>query len=416
MASQAFNWTGILQKPLDLFTGESVFDQAVPLLENLSTTSVTTLLATVLALVFFLARALMSRGSFANYYTSSGGGRSPYAAYAHSTTNDHGLDHLYGYVDEREVVLPPAYGHAPTFEDDNTPDVVHIRYRGETWSFEFPPYSIAEEKATVKHVRDRVATRLGLDRGEEGRIKLMYKDRELKWNDEPLRKYGCKQNSEISAMLLQETRDYNRRAVHLNNSDSDSHATSARSSKEEVRPHRSNSTYRRREPRDDEQRPNYANSRNLHPHDNHTPPGGTSSPRQPSPNRPNQQRAPRQPSPAPASNSTAPSSRSSAPAVQPPADPSTDLGKLQNARYEFHTQWVPLIDQFLRSPPSDREDRDKEYRRLNEIAYKRVFEVGDAIEPDGKDKEEIRATRKKLYAEAQDVLKDLDKFKPKDGK
>lgn len=45
-----------------------------------------------------------------------------------------------------------------------------------------------------------------------------------------------------------------------------------------------------------------------------------------------------------------------------------------------------------------------------------MFEVGDAIEPDGRDKEEIRATRKKLYAEAQDVLKDLDKFKPKDGK
>lgn len=41
-----------------------------------------------------------------------------------------------------------------------------------------------------------------------------------------------------------------------------------------------------------------------------------------------------------------------------------------------------------------------------------VFEKGDAIEPEGADKEEIRSTRKLLYREAQDVLKDLDKFKP----
>lgn len=53
---------------------------------------------------------------------------------------------------------------------------------------------------------------------------------------------------------------------------------------------------------------------------------------------------------------------------------------------------------------------------MSEIAYKRVFEPGDAIEPDGQDKEEIRATRKKLYGEAQSILKDLDRFKPKDSK
>lgn len=414
MATQAFNWTGILQKPLDLLAGESVFNQAVPLLENLSTTSVTTLLATVVALIFIAARALMSRGSFAQYY-HNGGGRSPYAAYAQTTTNDHDLNQFYGYMNENEVVLPAPYNS--TFEDDNSPDVVHIRYRGDTWTFEFPPYSIAEEKATVKHVRDRVATRLGLDRGEEGRIKLMYKDRELKWNDEPLRKYGCKQNSEISAMLLQEARDYNRRNAHLKDSDSDSHISSARTSREEVRPHRSNSTYRRREPRDDEPRPSYANGRNLHPHDNHTPPQGTNSPRQHSPIRTTQPRPTRQPSPTPTPTSATAPSRSSAPAVQPPqADPSSDLGKIQQLRYEFHTQWVPKIDQFLRSPPSDRDERDKEYRRLGEIAYKRVFEAGDMIEPDGKDKEEIRATRKKLYNEAQGILKELDKYKPKDGK
>ena len=82
-------------------------------------------------------------------------------------------------------------------------------------------------------------------------------------------------------------------------------------------------------------------------------------------------------------------------------------------RYEFHTEYAPLLHRYIRSPPPDKEDRDKEYRRLNEIVYKKVFESGDAIEPEGSDKEEIRATRKHLYHEAQGILKELDRFKPR---
>ena len=81
-------------------------------------------------------------------------------------------------------------------------------------------------------------------------------------------------------------------------------------------------------------------------------------------------------------------------------------------RYEFSNEWAPLIRKFIRSPPSDRDERTKEYRRLNEIAYKRVFEPGDAIEPEGPDKDEIKRTRKQLYNEAQEVLRELDRFKP----
>lgn len=81
-------------------------------------------------------------------------------------------------------------------------------------------------------------------------------------------------------------------------------------------------------------------------------------------------------------------------------------------RYEFHTEYAPLLHRFIRHPPADKDERAKEYRRLNEIVYKKVFEQGDAIEPEGSDKEEIRATRKQLYNEAQSVLKELDRYKP----
>lgn len=417
MASQALNWTGILQKPLEsLLTylpGQPSPNQTLPLLERyLTTLSSNTVLgsflATVVALLFVAARFFMHRSSFAQPYQN--GGRSPYAAYAQTNHNDRSMSDLYDYVDEQHnVLLPPGYASAQVFDEDDAPDTIHIRFRGDQWPIDFPPYSIAEEKVLVKHVRDRVALRLGLD-GEEDRIKLMYKDKELKWNSEALRKYGCKQNSEIMAILQQEPVNHNRKTDRGKDSESEAYVSSARPSKEEGR-RRSNSTYRRRDPVDDPRSGYPSANGHLHPHD--TPPMGNTPPRQPSPIRPTNQRPQRQSSPV----SSAPPARPTAPAVQPPqADPSTDLGKIQQLRYEFHSQWVPLIENFLRSPPSDRDERDKEYRRLNEIAYKKVFEPGDLMQPEGADKVETKATRKKLYNEATGILKDLDKYKPREGK
>lgn len=270
----------------------------------------------------------------------------------------------------------------------------------------------------------------------------------------PLRKYGCKQNSEIAAIVSTETRDYGMRRRD-SGSDSESGPANRRGGDDDRR-RRSNSIYRRRE----EDQPYHSNGY-LHPLDT----SAHSSPRQQSPNRPHASRrdsptgmsrpslerhhspnrptmlrresptaAPRQtiqrqqspirpsferqpsphrPSQQRAQSPSTTSARTTAPAVQPPrADPSTQLGKIQAMRYQFHTEYAPLLNRFIRNPPTEKEDRDKEYRKLNEIVYKMVFEKGDAIEPEGSDKEEIRATRKQLYREAQSVLKDLDKFKP----
>lgn len=446
MASQvASNWTAALLDKLEalslsnLSTQSSLLQQFLPLLDNLSTTSITTILATLLALLFLLARSLMHRSSFGQYFHQNGG-RSPYAAYAKNNT-DRSMSDLYDYVDDQHNVLTPAQARdqPAVFDDDDAPDVVHVTFRGDSWPINFPPYSIAEEKVTVKHVRDRVAERLSL-RGQTGRIRLIYKDRDMRRNDMPLRKYGCKQNSEIAVIVTTESRDYEHRR---HNSGSDSESAPHRRSVDESRPRRSDSVYRRR---DDE--PPYPPNGYLHPLDT----SSHNSPRQQSPNRPHmtrrespssrpsldrqhspirphgqrrdspsnnprpnihRQQSPHRPSPQRTQSPSIPSTRTTAPAVQPPrADPSTTLGKIQTMRYQFHTEWAPLLHKFIRHPPSEKDDRDKEYRRLNEIVYKKVFEQGDAIEPEGSEKEEIRATRKQLYNEAQSVLKELDKFKP----
>lgn len=339
------------------------------------------------------------RSSFAQAYPP--GGRSPYGGYV-QYPGDHRFSELYDYVDEdRNVLSPNSRNNAVFEEDDNEPDRIHIKYRGETWTSDFPPFSIAEEKVLVRHVRELVALRLGYE-GHEGRIKLVYKDKELKHNDTPLRKYGCKQNSEIAVILLQEPKNWDRKQQ----SDSDNASIgSGRRSVEEVRPRRHNSTHRRRDP---EPRPNHTerttyNGR-LHPESAHnTPPNANTPPRQPSPARPAQRNA-RQPSPEPSR------------VQRPTADPSTMLAKIQTIQYEFYSEWFPKIQEFMRSPPKDSDERGKEYRKLSEIVYKRVFEQGDLIEPEGADKEEIRATRKKLFADVHVILKDLDRFKPKDSK
>ncbi|KAK5951778.1 hypothetical protein OHC33_007070 [Knufia fluminis] len=341
----------------------------------------------------------MYRSSFSQV-DRNGGGRSPYAAYARDPAG-RSVSDLYDYVDEQHNVLSPRdLQQAPSvFEDEDAPDVVHIKFRGDTWKTDFPPFSIAEEKVQVRHVRDRVARRLGLE-GQEGRIKLLYKERELKRNDAPLRKYGCKQNSEINVVVTTESRDYNGRRER-SGSDTDSHVSNAYKSADEGRRNRSYSTNRRRE---EDQTLAYPPSNGyLHPSSKTNTP-----PRQPSPHRPTQQ--PRQGS---STVTTAPPSQPTTPAVQPPrADPSTDLGKVQAMRYEFHTEWAPVIQRFIRSPPADKDERIKEYRRLSEIAYKKVFEPGDAIEPEGPEKDEIKKTRKQLYNEAQEILKELDRYKP----
>ena len=409
MASQvASNWTAtflpVLHRLEALFkqhTPSSVYDQVLSLLENYSSTQITTVLATLIALLFLLARSLMYRSGAGQIDRS--GGRSPYAAYARDPTG-RSVSELYDYVDEQHNVLTSRnIQQTPVFEDDDAPDVVHISFRGDKWKIDFPPYSIAEEKVQVHHVRDRVARKLGME-GNEGKIKLIYKERDLKRNDMPLRKYGCKQNSEINVVVTQESRDYNGRRER-SGSDSDSHvSTTRRSAEDDRRIHRSYSTNRRREA---DQITAYSSSNGyLRPHSKADTP-----PRQPSPNRPTQ---PRQSSPT--VNSASQSlPQSTAAAVQPPrADPSTDLGKIQTMRYEFHNEWAPAIQRFIRAPPSDKDERVKEYRRLSEIAYKKVFEPGDAIEPDGPDKDEIRTTRKTLYKEAQQILNELDKFKPKE--
>ncbi len=82
------------------------------------------------------------------------------------------------------------------------------------------------------------------------------------------------------------------------------------------------------------------------------------------------------------------------------------LKKLDDISADFRNNWEPLCAKFISAPPSDEKKRDEEYCKLSESVLQHVLLKLDGVETDGI--AEIRARRKALVKEVQEVLKALD--------
>lgn len=90
------------------------------------------------------------------------------------------------------------------------------------------------------------------------------------------------------------------------------------------------------------------------------------------------------------------------------------MGQIQAIAHEFHTDWLKRADTFL-ARPGDRDNQAKQYALLTEMITQKVFGKGDQIDTDcltGREKDEVRAVRRAVYAEANDLQKKLDRYKP----
>lgn len=67
---------------------------------------------------------------------------------------------------------------------------------------------------------------------------------------------------------------------------------------------------------------------------------------------------------------------------------------------------MPKCISFTNHPPTDEKTRDLEYKKLAETVLQQVILKLDAIEIDGD--EELRAKRKQLVKETQNILSKLD--------
>lgn len=85
-------------------------------------------------------------------------------------------------------------------EPPENPDIIYVRCERQSWTVEFPPYSIAEGKVTFQHIRERVAQGLGVNEREH-QIVLVYRGQDLADDDDPICEHGCKQHSEILALV-----------------------------------------------------------------------------------------------------------------------------------------------------------------------------------------------------------------------
>jgi hypothetical protein len=180
-------------------------------LSDYSTASLTTAAATLLTLLFLLARYLMSyRNSFSSLYGS--GRASPYT----STIGQDGrsFSDLYEYVGPGDVDPRGGYSRSsqaviPELQhpvaDHEAPDVIHVRYMASIFSVDFPAYSISESTVTAGDLRRKVAHRLGQD---HRRVRLVYKDTDLEKDRHSIKHYGCKQNSEVSVVLTEHLSDH----------------------------------------------------------------------------------------------------------------------------------------------------------------------------------------------------------------
>ncbi|KAF1924538.1 uncharacterized protein M421DRAFT_8638 [Didymella exigua CBS 183.55] len=88
------------------------------------------------------------------------------------------------------------------------------------------------------------------------------------------------------------------------------------------------------------------------------------------------------------------------------AAPQTASQKLAAIAHTFHTEFVPLCEQFMSAPPADKSKRDFDYKKLSETILTQIIFKLDGVETEGD--ADARAQRKALVKEVQGMLAKLD--------
>ena len=248
-------------------------------------------------------------------------------------------------------------------------DTLIIRHGRTDYREYFPAYSIGDGKLLTGDVRDRIQLVMKLSDKRTRRVKMLYKGKQLKDDNEPVCRYGVKNNSEVLVVLPDaapgDGSDSGEEIVVVENEDD---ADSGR------KPGRKRSVRGQGQgPRDS--RPS---GLDVPSRDN----------RKPSTSR----------GQSPASGVSVASASSAA--------QGGPLDKLDGISSHFTTKLLPLCVQFTASPPTDAKKRTDEHRKLSETVMQQVILKLDAVETGGD--EQARARRKELVRQVQEVLKAMD--------
>jgi hypothetical protein len=376
-----------------------------------STATVSTLTALLLGLFYFAAKFLMS-----TYYRSSfdgwgGGRRSPYASGIPRDMLDH-VEYLTSdSIDDRHTNHhrpSNARTHDKPADPEGAPDVVILKSKGQEYKLHFVPFAISDGLLLVGDLRKYAAEKLNAD---PKRVRLLYKREPLEDDRRPATDYGVKQNSTVSCVLT----EGNNSAIDSSSDDNISSVSANAKPRRQQRP-RGKSNVRHRS---QEQIP--VQSSFLHP-------ANAGIPRQTErpverPTRRDSLRAPtngdyrrqhshsRAASPNPSVATS--SSTASIPIFdfKPPKFPSKfdetgPFGKLKALSDTFYNTWLPLCDRYVRHPPSEPREREKECKRLTESILAQITLKLDDVDLNGIN--EARIIRKGLVECANEVMRRCD--------
>lgn len=117
--------------------------------------------------------------------------------------------------------------------------------------------------------------------------------------------------------------------------------------------------------------------------------------------------------PSPEPSTTTSSSTASLPVFdfKPPKFPSKfdeagPFAKLKTLSDAFYNNWLPLCDRYIRHPPSDPKEREKECKRLTESILAQITLKLDDVDLNGIN--EARTIRKALVERANEVMRRCD--------
>lgn len=267
------------------------------------------------------------------------------------------------------------YGRsAPQIPEDD--DILLIKNKGVTYPEHFPAYSIGDGQVLVRDLLERVQLVMKLSPRHARRVRLLYKGRQLKDLDKPIRDYGVKNNSEVLVVLgdvaAEGSSDESSEEIVVVDRDAD--ATRKKTSKKKRRGKKWDSA---RSPPDGN-----SNAGLEVPFDNDRRGGSTS----------------RTQSPSALSGVSGASAAASV--------PGGPMAKLNSIGMHFTTKLLPLCSQFIANPPADPKKREDEHRRISETVMQQVILKLDEVDTQGE--EEARARRKELVRHVQSVLKEMD--------
>ncbi|OQN97480.1 hypothetical protein B0A48_16633 [Cryoendolithus antarcticus] len=240
-------------------------------------------------------------------------------------------------------------------------DMLVLSNKGQKYQVHFPAYSMARGELSVGKVREQAGSKLRVD---GRRVKMTFKGKTLKDDGRTCRSEGLRDGDHVLCVAGD---------VPVSGSASDDEevdeidaALGSLADQDEAK--------RRRNRNKSKKRRNKAKE------------SGTSTPSD-------------------AGNLNLPPSQTSRAPSPRPQVPATPQGKIQALRDTLHS-FDHDVDQYIRSPSSDRAKREFEHKRLGEVILAQVLLKLDAVETEGDN--DARQMRKDLVRETQLVLKDLD--------